>query len=106
MSDISALVGANSDQGPYRSGNEDAFGISDDQTAVKYGALYLAADGVGGQEHGAAAAQQAVQVIQDVFYQARRNGLEIHDALEDAILKANQAVHEQAQSRSSKRDAQ
>jgi PPM family protein phosphatase len=102
MDDISALVGANSNQGPYRSGNEDAYWVSTAQTPIQYGALYIVADGVGGQEHGAAAAQLAVQVIQDVFYQARRSGRMISDALEDAILQANQAVYDQAQARSSK----
>jgi protein phosphatase len=103
MNNIAALVGANSNQGPHRPGNEDAYWISEAQTPVEeYGALYIVADGVGGQEHGAAAAQQAVAVIRDVFYQERRSGQEVPAALEHAILKANQAVYEQAQARNSK----
>lgn len=103
MNNIAALVGANSDQGPHRAGNEDAYWINEAETPVEeYGALFIVADGVGGQEHGAAAAQQAVAVIRDVFYQERRSGQEIAVALEKAILKANQAVYEQAQARSSK----
>ncbi|MCB9420408.1 MAG: serine/threonine-protein phosphatase [Ardenticatenaceae bacterium] len=90
-------AGARSDQGPVRTANEDAFWISDDQTPLEYGALYLVADGVGGQEHGAVAAQQAAQVISTAFYQMRRSGLTIPQALNDSILQANQAIFERAQ---------
>lgn len=97
MSKNSPKVGARSDQGPTRLANEDAFWVSSAQTPLEYGALYLVADGVGGQEHGAAAAQQAVQVISAAFYQLRRSGSTIPEALTDSILQANQAIYERAQ---------
>ena len=103
MNDISALVGANSDQGPHRPANEDAYWVSDASTPVdEYGALFIVADGVGGQRHGAEAAQQAVKVIKEVFYQERHGGASVPTALESAIQKANIAVYEEGQSRQSK----
>jgi PPM family protein phosphatase len=97
MSNHSPQVGAKSDKGPTRSANEDAFWVSGPQSPLKYGALYLVADGVGGQEHGAVAAQQAVQVISAAFYQLRQSGATIPQALNDSILQANQAIYERAQ---------
>lgn len=97
MSNYSPQVGAQSDKGPTRSANEDAFWVGDGRSPQKYGALYLVADGVGGQEHGAAAAQQAVQVVSTVFYQLRHNGATIPEALNDSILQGNQAIYEHAQ---------
>jgi protein phosphatase len=94
-----ALVGAKSDKGPVRPANEDAYWVSDTSTPVELGALYLVADGVGGQVHGAAAAHQAVQVISQAFYELRRQGSEIPQALEQSIHQANQAIFEQAQAR-------
>lgn len=100
MNDVSASVGAKTDQGT-RSHNEDAYWVSDEQTPVELGALYVVADGVGGQVHGAAAAQQAVQVVNESFYRLRSDGLGVPEALHDAILEANRAVYEQAQARGS-----
>lgn len=97
MSNHSPQVGAKSDKGPTRSANEDAFWVSGVQSPLKYGALYLVADGVGGQEHGAVAAQQAVQVISTAFYQLRQSGATIPQALNDSILQANQSIYERAQ---------
>lgn len=97
MSNNSPQAGARSDKGPARSANEDAFWVSDARFPLQLGALYLVADGVGGQEHGATAAQKAVQVISTAFYHLRRSGSAIPEALNDAIHQANQAIYEQAQ---------
>ena len=97
MNNILPLVGAKSDKGPTRSANEDAYWVSDSSAPRELGALYLVADGVGGQEHGAAAAQQAVQVISAAFYHLRQSGATIPEALNDSILQANQAIFERAQ---------
>lgn len=97
MSNHSPQVGAKSDKGPTRPANEDAFWVSDARSPLEYGSLYLVADGVGGQEHGAAAAQQAVQVISAAFYRQRRTGSTIPEALNDAVLQANQAIYQRAQ---------
>ncbi len=99
MNENLALVGARTDQGPFRSHNEDAYWVSDAQTPTELGALYIVADGVGGQEHGDVAAQQAVQVVSEAFYRLRRSGLSIPEALHDAILEANKAVYDHAQAR-------
>lgn len=92
-------VGATSDKGPVRPANEDAFWLSDADAPTDLGALYLVADGVGGQEHGAAAAQLAITVVSQEFYRLRQNGVEIPSALESAIRQANQAIYDQAQAR-------
>lgn len=95
----SVLIGAKSDKGPVRRANEDAFWVSDLTTPTELGALFVVTDGVGGQVHGAAAAHLAVQVISQAFYELRREGAAIPDALEQSIHQANIAVFEQAQAR-------
>ncbi len=92
-----ALVGAKSDQGPVRKVNEDAYWVSNINTPTEFGALFLVADGVGGQQHGDVAAQKAVQIVSKIFYQSRQEGKEIDESLKQAILKANQAIYEDAQ---------
>ena len=92
-------VGAKSDQGPVRSNNEDAYWVSDLKTPTELGALYIVADGVGGQEYGEVAAQQAVQIINERFYAWRQQGNLIQEALERAIHEANLAIYEEAQAR-------
>lgn len=92
----SSFVGGSSDTGPVRSANEDAFWVSNADTPVEHGALYLVADGVGGQLHGAVAAQSAVDVMSHEFYEFRRAGASIASALNDSIHLANMAIVEQA----------
>jgi protein phosphatase len=93
------LVGAKSDKGPVRSTNEDAYWVSHAETPTELGALYVVADGVGGQEAGDVAANKAIEVISEAFYQHRRAGVEIPTALERAIRTANQVIFEVAQAR-------
>ena len=91
------LVGAVTDKGLYRAENEDALWQPDRTSPVQYGALYIVADGVGGQEHGGIAARMAVAVLSDAFYRAREQGLDIPQSLKIGITEANQAVFDEAQ---------
>lgn len=96
---IAEHIGARSDQGPFRSTNQDAYWVSDATDPLELGELYIVTDGVGGQEFGAAAAQLAAQVISTDFYHERKNGEPIPAALSTAIHQANEAIYEQAQER-------
>lgn len=93
------LVGAVTDQGPTRPGNQDAYWTPDRTTPTELGALYIVADGVGGQEHGAEAARMVTAVLSDVFYRARQHGRSVAAALEEAVTQANLAVFEDAERR-------
>ncbi|PIE82300.1 MAG: hypothetical protein CSA11_01050 [Chloroflexi bacterium] len=93
------LVGAVTDRGLYRQENEDAFWQPDRTTPVNLGALYIVADGVGGQEHGGIAARMAVAVLSDAFYRARTQTQSIPQALKNSIEQANQAVFDEAAAR-------
>lgn len=95
-------VGYKSDKGPVRANNQDACFTPDQSTTplpLHLGVLYIVADGVGGQKHGADAAHLAIQIIRDEFYQARREGEEIRPALKGAIHKANGAIYREAEER-------
>ena len=96
---IAENIGARSDQGPFRSVNQDAYWVSDTTDPLELGELYIVTDGVGGQEFGAAAAQLAAQVISTDFYSQRQNDTSIPSALGYAIHQANKAIYEQAQER-------
>jgi protein phosphatase len=97
------LVGGATDAGPRRSENQDIFWIPDESSATHLGTLILVADGVGGQEDGADAAQLAALTSHRVFYDQRQQGKAIPAALKDALEQANQAVYEEAQDRDVKR---
>jgi serine/threonine protein phosphatase PrpC len=86
------LVGGATDAGPRRSENQDIFWIPDESSATHLGTLILVADGVGGQEDGADAAQLAALTSHRVFYDQRQQGKAIPAALKDALEQANQAV--------------
>ena len=91
------LVGAVTDKGLYRAENEDALWQPDHTSPVQLGALYIVADGVGGQEHGAIAARIAVAVLSEAFYRAREQGQTIPQSLEFGVAQANQAIFDEAQ---------
>lgn len=91
------LVGALTDKGLYRAENEDALWQPDHTSPVQLGALYIVADGVGGQEHGAIAARIAVAVLSEAFYRAREQGQPIPQSLEFGVAQANQAIFDEAQ---------
>jgi protein phosphatase len=97
------LVGGASETGPRRAENQDTFWIPDEGSATHLGTLILVADGVGGQEDGAVAAQLAAQAGHRVFYEQRQQGKAVPEALKDALEQANQAVYEEAQNRDVRR---
>ncbi len=91
--------GGATDKGPRRADNQDAFWIPDQDTPTDLGALYLVADGVGGQQDGAVASNLAVETVKQVFYELRQNAEPIQSALKDALEKANFIIIEEAQKR-------
>jgi protein phosphatase len=95
-------VGYKSDRGPVRANNQDACFTPGQAAAplpLHLGVLYIVADGVGGQKHGADAARLATQIISEAFYRARREEEAIRPALEMAIHEANQAIYAEAENR-------
>lgn len=92
-------IGAKSDQGPFRSANEDACWVSSPIDPLELGELYIVADGVGGQENGAAAAQLAVHTISQQFYHLRDSGVAVSESLSQAIHQANEAIYEETKKR-------
>lgn len=99
----SRWVGSKSDKGPTRAANEDALWVPDGSTPTELGALYIVADGVGGQKFGAAASWLAVETISEAFYEQRRQNKTIGEALSAAIHKANRAIFVDAKKRRVKR---
>ncbi len=91
--------GAATDKGPRRAENQDAFWIPDQGTPTNLGSLYLVADGVGGQQDGAAASKMAVEIVRQVYYDLRRQGEPISDSLKQALERANQTILDDAQKR-------
>lgn len=91
--------GGATDKGPRRAENQDAFWIPDQNTPTEIGALYLVADGVGGQQDGATASKLAVETVRQVYYDLRRQGEPIPDTLKQALERANQTILDDAQKR-------
>ena len=91
--------GGSTDKGPTRAENQDAFWIPDQNTPTDLGMLYLVADGVGGQQDGAAAAMLAAETVHQLFYDLRQQGELIPDALKEALERANQTILDEAQRR-------
>ena len=96
---IAEHIGARSDQGPFRSANQDTYWVSSTADPLELGELYIVADGVGGQEHGAAAARLAVQIMSEQFYRLRGEDVSVPESLSQSIHRANAAIYEQAQER-------
>jgi protein phosphatase len=92
-------IGGATDKGPRRSENQDAFWIPGAATPTDLGALYLVADGVGGQQDGAVAAKLAVEIVQQVFYELRGEGEAVSIALKNGLEKANEVILKEAQKR-------
>lgn len=92
-------AGGDSDKGPVRKANEDAFRLPDENAPTHLGRIYIVADGVGGQEYGAVASQMAVRIVHDTFYESRQEGLAVPAALQRAAEQANLAIYDEAQAR-------
>jgi protein phosphatase len=97
------VCGGVTDKGPVRKTNQDAFMLPDSLSPRLLGDIYIVADGVGGQEHGAEASQLAVRIIHDLFYQKRQAGASVAVALEQAADQANLAIYNEAQARGASR---
>lgn len=81
-------VGALSETGYTRGENQDRMSGSQ----VPLGHLYIVADGIGGHEGGAIAAELAVQELQRQIGQAEANA-PVEQVIEDAFRKANDVVY-------------
>lgn len=97
------LLGGMTDKGPVREANEDAFALPVAGDPTQLGMLVIVADGVGGQEHGALASSTAVATLRPTFYDARRAGQSVPDALREAVQAANRAVYDLAQEKGAQR---
>jgi len=92
-------AGGATDKGPIRNNNQDAFMLPDPAAPTDLGLIYIVADGVGGQEHGAEASQLAVRIIHDLYYQTRQVGESAAVAMRHAAEQANMAIYDEAQTR-------
>ena len=92
------IAGGHSDQGPNRQANQDALFVEPARSpAMQSGALYMVADGVGGQQMGDEASKIAVQVIPQSYYQLRQQpDTTIQQALLRAFEQANSAINHRA----------
>src|SRR5262245_10783293 len=88
-SDIDRLeVGARSETGYTRAENQDRMSGS----RVALGHLYIVADGMGGHEGGAVAAELAVQELQRQIGQAEANAA-VEQVIADAFRRANDVIY-------------
>jgi protein phosphatase len=93
------------DVGRQRDHNEDCFGMETQikieetplgQTSSVRG-LYILCDGMGGHAGGEVASQMAVDTLKDYFQNQYPEGLPTAEILQDAILKANEAIYSENQ---------
>jgi PPM family protein phosphatase len=90
---MTVRVGAGSDVGLRRSGNEDRYGIAmpEGAEAATRGVLLVVADGMGGAMAGEVASQLAVDCVLKTYRDARGA---VVDDLREAIVAANRVIHE------------
>jgi protein phosphatase len=84
-------IGAVTDVGRRRSGNEDAWDVLE----IPSGLLCVVADGMGGHLAGEVASQLTVQTLRQVFTDEEA-AAESSRSLEAAIQQANRAIHQAA----------
>jgi len=93
---LSLDVAARTDIGRTRPTNEDnvvSVIPQDAQIMTKKGALFIAADGLGGKTKGDVASEMAVTTIRDAYYQNESD--DILSSLQQAVEKANQLIYQQ-----------
>lgn len=85
-------IGVASDIGMKRNENQDshAFFPPEDGYIHKKGTLFAIADGMGGHSGGAIASKIAINMLMETYY--KDDNKNITDSLQNAFLKANQAV--------------
>ena len=95
MSLLALDVAARTDIGRIRTVNEDNVSSvvpEDPQTMAQKGALFVVADGIGGQTQGHVASELAVNTIRDVYYQNTNEDIAM--SLREAIERANSLIFE------------
>lgn len=85
-------TGSLSDTGNRKDKNEDffSFHVPEDGSMPKKGILLVLADGMGGRAGGEIASRVTVETIIDEYY--KDNSSDIPESLNNAVLKANEAV--------------
>lgn len=96
MRELHLEVGAHSAQG-LRANNEDSF-IADGENAI-----FLVADGMGGQENGEMASMMAAKIIPQILKESLASQLEGAKAVKKALAEANLAIIEAGQQHSAHR---
>lgn len=95
MSLLTLDVAARTDIGRIRAVNEDNVSSivpEDPQIMSKKGALFVVADGIGGQTQGDVASELAVNTIRDTYYQDKNE--DIATSLGEAVERANLLIFE------------
>jgi len=92
--DLFVRVASRTDTGRVREANEDDYVVEDPvdpALRARRGMLVVVADGMGGAVGGATASHLVVETVKEAYYADTRR--EIPDALEAAIIRANEVVH-------------
>jgi protein phosphatase len=87
-------VAAKTDLGCLRSNNEDSLGLFGWKDGSN-GCIVAIADGMGGAAAGEVASDLAIKTLETAFF-ANSSPSSVHEALQHALLEANQAIHNRA----------
>ncbi|HZS05016.1 MAG TPA: Stp1/IreP family PP2C-type Ser/Thr phosphatase [Blastocatellia bacterium] len=89
------VIAHRTDLGMQRKENQDACGFWRDTISGDH--LLVVADGMGGAACGSAASRLAVRIIQEHFFNTAWQQIAINERLAQAIIVANQMVHQEAE---------